>query len=98
MLELRGEEYRADSFQDMPSAMTSLIEEGYIKPYARLGALALTMAIAFGSWRRRRGLPGQAAGRHDFEKGKDSRSVTFSHEKHLAAGNKSTSCHVRSSR
>ena len=31
-----------------------------------------------------------------FDKGKDSPgTVTFSHEKHVAAGNKCTSCHVK---
>ncbi len=89
MLELRGEE--------LPSAMTSHIEEGYTMPYARLGTLALTMAIAFGLLAVSPGLA-QVKPPVDlsFEKGKDSPgTVTFSHEKHLAAGNKCTSCHVK---
>ena len=66
-------------------------------PYARLGTLALTIAIALGLMAAS---PGFAQVKPpvdmSFDKGKDSPgTVTFSHEKHVAAGNKCTSCHVK---
>lgn len=66
-------------------------------PYARLGTLALTIALALGLLVTS---PGWAQVKPpadmSFDKGKDSPgTVTFSHEKHTAAGNKCTSCHVK---
>lgn len=66
-------------------------------PYARLGTLALMIAFALGLLAVS---PGWAQVKPptdmSFEKGKDSPgAVTFSHEKHAAAGNKCTSCHVK---
>jgi c(7)-type cytochrome triheme protein len=66
-------------------------------PYTRLGTLALTIAFALGLLTASPGLA-QVKTPPDmsFEKGKDSPgTVTFSHEKHVAAGNKCTSCHVK---
>lgn len=65
--------------------------------YARLGTLALMIAFALGLLAAS---PGWAQVKPpadmSFDKGKDSPgTVTFSHEKHLAAGNKCTSCHVK---
>jgi c(7)-type cytochrome triheme protein len=77
--------------------VTSLIEEGRTMPYARLGTLALAIAMAFGLMAASPGLA-QVKPPVDmsFDKGKDSPgTVTFSHEKHLAAGTKCTSCHVK---
>jgi c(7)-type cytochrome triheme protein len=65
--------------------------------YARLGTLALTIAFALGLMAVSPGLA-QVKPPPDlsFDKGKDSPgTVTFSHEKHLAVGNKCTSCHVK---
>jgi c(7)-type cytochrome triheme protein len=66
-------------------------------PCARLGTLALTITLALGSlmaspaWAQVKPPPDMS-----YEKGKDSPgTVTFSHEKHVAAGNKCTSCHVK---
>ena len=63
--------------------------------YTRLGTLALTAAFALLA-----ASPGFAQVKPpadmSFDKGKDSPgTVTFSHEKHIAAGNKCTSCHVK---
>jgi len=65
--------------------------------YARLGTFALTLAFALGLLAAS---PGWAQVKPpadmSFEKGKDSPgTVTFSHEKHMAAGSKCTSCHVK---
>ena len=65
--------------------------------YARLGAFALTIAFSIGLMVASPGLA-QVKPPADmtFEGGKDSPGkVTFSHEKHMAAGNKCTSCHVK---
>jgi c(7)-type cytochrome triheme protein len=65
--------------------------------YTRLGTLALTIAIAVGLMATSPGFA-QVKTPPDmsFDKGKDSPgTVTFSHEKHVAAGNKCTSCHVK---
>jgi Class III cytochrome C family. len=65
--------------------------------YTRLGTLALAIAIAFGLLAASTGFA-QVKPPVDmsFDKGKDSPgTVTFSHEKHLAVGNKCTSCHVK---
>ena len=66
-------------------------------PYARLGILALTFVLAFGLMAAPSAFA-QAKGPADMtlDKGKDSPgTVTFSHEKHTAAGNKCTGCHVK---
>jgi c(7)-type cytochrome triheme protein len=65
--------------------------------YARWGTLALTIVFAIGLMSAP-SVFAQAKGPADmtFEKGKDSPgAVTFSHEKHVAAGNKCTACHVK---
>ena len=65
--------------------------------YTRLGTFALTIAFALGLMAASPGLA-QVKPPADmtFDKGKDSPGkVTFSHEKHMAAGNKCTSCHVK---
>lgn len=65
--------------------------------YARLGTLALTIVFALGLLAASPGLA-QVKSPPDMsiDKGKDSPgTVTFSHEKHMAAGNKCTSCHVK---
>ena len=65
--------------------------------HTRLGTLALTIAFAVGLLAASPGFtqvktPADMA----LDKGKDSPGVvTFSHEKHMAAGNKCTSCHVK---
>ncbi len=66
-------------------------------PHSRFGALALTIVLALGLLSAS---PGAAQVKPPpdmtFEKGKDSPgAVTFSHEKHVAAGPKCTSCHVK---
>jgi len=66
-------------------------------PYTRLGSLALTIVFALGFMAASPGLA-QVKPPADmtFAGGKDSPGkVTFSHEKHIAAGNKCTSCHVK---
>ena len=66
-------------------------------PHARLGTLALTIAFALGLLAASPGLA-QVKPPPDmsFDKGKDSPgTVTFSHEKHVASGNKCTACHVK---
>ena len=66
-------------------------------PYARLGTLALTITFALGLLAASPALA-QVKPPADMtlDKGKDSPgAVTFSHEKHVAAGNKCTSCHVK---
>ena len=65
--------------------------------YTRLGTFTLTIAFALGLMATSPGLA-QVKPPADmtFEGGKDSPGkVTFSHEKHVAAGNKCTSCHVK---
>lgn len=65
--------------------------------YTRLGIFALTIAVALGPMAASPGWT-QAKPPADmsFDKGKDSPgTVTFSHEKHVAAGTKCTSCHVK---
>ena len=65
--------------------------------YTRFGILALTIAFALGPMAASPGWT-QAKPPADmtFEGGKDSPGkVTFSHEKHVAAGTKCTSCHVK---
>ena len=65
--------------------------------YTRLGTLAFTIAFAVGLLEVSPGLA-QVKPPADMvlDKGKDSPGpVTFSHEKHVAAGNKCTSCHVK---
>jgi c(7)-type cytochrome triheme protein len=72
-------------------------QEGYTMFYTRLGTFALTIAFALGLLAASPGLA-QVKPPPDmtFEGGKDSPGkVTFSHEKHVAAGNKCTSCHVK---
>ena len=66
-------------------------------PCSRLGTFALTIVLALGLM-----TAGPASAQTKppadmtFEKTKDSPgTVTFSHEKHLAAGNKCTSCHTK---
>jgi len=65
--------------------------------YTRLGTLALTIAFALGLLAASPGWAQvKAPADLSFEKGKDSPgTVTFSHEKHGAAGTKCTSCHVK---
>ena len=66
-------------------------------PYVRLGTLALTIVFALGLMAAP-SVFAQAKGPADMtlDKGKDSPgTVTFSHEKHGAAGNKCTACHVK---
>ena len=65
--------------------------------YAKLGSAAVAVVFAFAvlavspGWAQVKPPPDMS-----FEKGKDSPgTVTFSHEKHIAAGNKCTSCHVK---
>jgi c(7)-type cytochrome triheme protein len=65
--------------------------------YAKLGSAAVAVVFAFAvlavspGWAQVKTPPDLS-----FEKGKDSPgTVTFSHEKHVAAGNKCTSCHVK---
>jgi c(7)-type cytochrome triheme protein len=72
-------------------------QEGQRMSYTRLGTLALTIAFALGLMAASPGLA-QVKVPPDLslDKGKDSPgTVTFSHEKHMAAGNKCTSCHVK---
>ena len=72
-------------------------QEGHTMSYTRLGTFALTIAFALGLLAASPGLA-QVKPPADmtFEGGKDSPGkVTFSHEKHVAAGNKCTSCHVK---
>jgi len=66
-------------------------------PYARPGTLALTIAFALGLLAASPGLAQvKPPADTSFAKGKESPgTVTFSHEKHMAAGNKCTSCHVK---
>jgi c(7)-type cytochrome triheme protein len=66
-------------------------------PYARPGTLALTIAFALGLLAASPGLAQvKPPADFTFNKGKESPgTVTFSHEKHVAAGNKCTSCHVK---
>jgi len=65
--------------------------------YTRLGTLALTIAFALGLMAASPGLAQmKTPADMTLEGGKDSPGkVTFSHEKHVAAGNKCTSCHVK---
>jgi c(7)-type cytochrome triheme protein len=65
--------------------------------YAKLGSAAVAVVFAFAVLAVS---PGWAQVKPpadmSFDKGKDSPgTVTFSHEKHIAAGNKCTSCHVK---
>jgi c(7)-type cytochrome triheme protein len=64
---------------------------------ARLGSLALAITLVLGSLMASPGWAQvKAPADMTFEKTKDSPgAVTFSHEKHLAAGNKCTSCHTK---
>ncbi|MDO8478841.1 MAG: cytochrome c3 family protein [Candidatus Rokubacteria bacterium] len=65
--------------------------------YTGLGSLAVTIVFALGLMAASPGFA-QVKPPPDmsFDKGKDSPgTVTFSHEKHVAAGNKCTSCHVK---
>lgn len=66
-------------------------------PYARPGTLALIIAFALGLLTASPGFPQvKPPADFTFNKSKDSPgTVTFSHEKHVAAGNKCTSCHVK---
>lgn len=63
----------------------------------RLWTLALTIAFALGLLAASPGLAQvKSPADMSFDKGKDSPgTVTFSHEKHMAAGNKCNSCHVK---
>ena len=65
--------------------------------YTRLGTLALTIAFALGLLAASPGLAQmKPPADMSLDKGKDSPgTVTFSHEKHVAAGTKCTSCHVK---
>ena len=65
--------------------------------YTRLGILALTLAFALGSLAVSPGFAQpKSPADMTLDKGKDSPgTVTFSHEKHAAAGTKCTSCHVK---
>jgi len=65
--------------------------------YTRLGTFALTIAFALGLLAASPGFAQvKPPADMSFDKGKDSPgTVTFSHEKHMAAGNKCTSCHVK---
>jgi c(7)-type cytochrome triheme protein len=72
-------------------------KEGHTMSYTRFGILALTIAFALGPMAAS---PGWAQAKPpadmSLDKGKDSPgTVTFSHEKHVAAGTKCTSCHVK---
>jgi c(7)-type cytochrome triheme protein len=65
--------------------------------YTKLGSAAVAAVFAFAllavspGWAQVKPPPDMT-----FEKGKDSPgAVTFSHEKHIAVGNKCTSCHVK---
>jgi c(7)-type cytochrome triheme protein len=72
-------------------------EEGHNMLYARLGIVALTFVFALGMMTAPAAFA-QAKSPADMtlDKGKDSPgTVTFSHEKHVAAGNKCTGCHVK---
>jgi c(7)-type cytochrome triheme protein len=72
-------------------------EEGHTMPYARLGTLALTIVFALGLLAASPGLA-QVKPPADFTFNNYKESpgtVTFSHERHMAAGNKCTSCHVK---
>jgi c(7)-type cytochrome triheme protein len=78
-------------------AVSIATEEGHTMRYAGLVGLAVTVVFAFGLLAAS---PGWAQVKTPadmtFEGGKDSPGkVTFSHEKHMAAGNKCTSCHVK---
>jgi c(7)-type cytochrome triheme protein len=66
-------------------------------PYARLAALVLTITFALGLMAAPAAFAqAKAPADMTLEKGKDSPgTVTFSHEKHGAAGNKCTACHVK---
>lgn len=66
-------------------------------PYARPGTLAPTIAFALGLLAASPGLAQvNPPADYAFDKGKESPgTVTLSHEKHMAAGNKCTSCHVK---
>jgi c(7)-type cytochrome triheme protein len=72
-------------------------KEGHTMSYTRLGTLALTIAFALGLMAASPGLAQmKTPADMTFEGGKESPGkVTFSHEKHVAAGNKCTSCHVK---
>ena len=65
--------------------------------YTRLGTFALTIVFALGLLAASPGFAQvKPPADTSFDKGKDSPgTVTFSHEKHMAAGNKCTSCHVK---
>lgn len=65
--------------------------------YTRLGTFALTIAFALGLLATSPGLAQvKPPADMSFAKGKDSPgTVTFSHEKHGAAGTKCASCHVK---
>ena len=65
--------------------------------YTRLGTLALTIAFALGLLAASPGFAQpKAPADMAIDKGKDSPgTVTFSHEKHVAAGTKCTACHVK---
>jgi len=71
--------------------------EGHTMPCARLGILAFTITVALGLLAASPGWA-QVKPPADYALGKGEGSpgpVTFSHEKHVAAGNKCTSCHVK---
>jgi c(7)-type cytochrome triheme protein len=72
-------------------------KEGHTMSYTRLGTLALTIAFGLGLMAASPGLAQvKTPADMSFDKGKDSPgTVTFSHEKHVAAGNKCTACHVK---
>jgi c(7)-type cytochrome triheme protein len=77
--------------------VTIATEEGDTMRYAGLGSLTVTIVFALGLLAAS---PGWAQVKPpadmSFDKGKDSAgTVIFSHEKHMAAGNKCTSCHVK---
>ena len=65
--------------------------------YTRLGILALTLVFALSSLAASPGFAQpKSPADMSLDKGKDSPgTVTFSHEKHAAAGTKCTSCHVK---
>lgn len=78
-------------------AVTVVIMEEHTMPCLRLGTLALMFILALGLMTA---VPASAQVKTPpdmtFEKTKDSPgTVTFSHEKHVAAGNKCTSCHTK---
>lgn len=77
--------------------VTNAQREGHTMSDTRLGIFALTIVFALGLAAASPALA-QVKPPADMtlEGGKDSPGkVTFSHEKHIAAGNKCTSCHVK---